>query len=295
MLAAGQAAERCRLPREPGAGPASVGTRPRDYQRQYRRTQSNRDAARRRQRVRRRATRFAKMDASTLLSRVPSGTCRIVPSSAGEFAKMDAWIVEMTSCMETGGAERGRDRGGRAELLGLTSMNTQCLDLDLRRLDLRFAGARLAEPRGGADCLLDRARWPDCPVSCGGRSAGPRLGGRRRSGSDRWLSVHRRAAPARSRHRACRAWDVIWRSRCSACWRGPKTGRLRRSKKRCWCMNWYRAWAPLSTAAFEMRGIASTRGAVRPRLRFHDILVSSAETSWFVVAGLRQLLRARGF
>jgi ParB family transcriptional regulator, chromosome partitioning protein len=26
-------------------------------------------------------------------------------------------------------------------------MNTQCLDLDLHRLDLRFAGARVAEPR----------------------------------------------------------------------------------------------------------------------------------------------------
>ena len=26
-------------------------------------------------------------------------------------------------------------------------MNAQCLDLDLHRLDLRFAGARVAEPR----------------------------------------------------------------------------------------------------------------------------------------------------
>jgi hypothetical protein len=73
----------------------------RGYWREYRRAhpqycESNREAARQRQRRRRRATRFAKMDASTPLSRVPSGTYRIVPATAEEFAKMDAWIVEMT-------------------------------------------------------------------------------------------------------------------------------------------------------------------------------------------------------
>ena len=69
----------------------------RDYWREYRRThpqysESNRVAARQR----RRAARFAKMDASTAESRLPSGTYRLAPASAGEFAKMDAWIVEMT-------------------------------------------------------------------------------------------------------------------------------------------------------------------------------------------------------
>lgn len=74
----------------------------RDYWREYRRThpqycESNRLAARQRQRERRRRARqFAKMDASRVLSRVPSGTYRLVPASAAEFAKMDAWIVEMT-------------------------------------------------------------------------------------------------------------------------------------------------------------------------------------------------------
>jgi hypothetical protein len=74
----------------------------RDYWREYRRThpeycESNRRGARQRQRDRRqRVARFAKMDASTPLSHVPSGTYRIVPASADEFAKMDAWIVEMT-------------------------------------------------------------------------------------------------------------------------------------------------------------------------------------------------------
>ena len=75
----------------------------RDYWREYRRThpqycESNRLAARQRQRKRRRrrVAQFAKMDASRAVSRVPSGTYRLVPASAAEFAKMDAWVVEMT-------------------------------------------------------------------------------------------------------------------------------------------------------------------------------------------------------
>jgi hypothetical protein len=36
------------------------------------------------------------MDVSTAFSHMPSGTYRLVPASAAEFAKMDAWIVEMT-------------------------------------------------------------------------------------------------------------------------------------------------------------------------------------------------------
>jgi hypothetical protein len=36
------------------------------------------------------------MDASKAVSRVPSGTYRLVPATASEFAKMDAWFVEMT-------------------------------------------------------------------------------------------------------------------------------------------------------------------------------------------------------
>ena len=36
------------------------------------------------------------MDASTADSPVPSGTYRLVPAAAGEFAKMDAWMVEIT-------------------------------------------------------------------------------------------------------------------------------------------------------------------------------------------------------
>jgi hypothetical protein len=72
----------------------------RDYWRAYRCThpqysESNRIAARERQRERR-AAQFAKMDASKALSPIPSGTYRLVPAGAAEFAKMDAWIVEMT-------------------------------------------------------------------------------------------------------------------------------------------------------------------------------------------------------
>jgi hypothetical protein len=75
--------------------------RHRDYWREYRRAhppycESNRRAACQRQRERRRAAQFAKMDTSTAFSRVPSGTYRLVPARATEFAKMDAWIVEMT-------------------------------------------------------------------------------------------------------------------------------------------------------------------------------------------------------
>jgi len=79
----------------------------REYWREYRRThpqysEINREAARRRQRDRRRraasrdSPRFAKMDASMADSPVPSGTYRLVPAAAAEFAKMDAWMVEIT-------------------------------------------------------------------------------------------------------------------------------------------------------------------------------------------------------
>jgi hypothetical protein len=75
----------------------------REYWREYRRKhpeycQSNRNAARRRQRDRRQRAppRFAKMDASMPQSVISSGTYRLVPAAAGEFAKMDASIVEIT-------------------------------------------------------------------------------------------------------------------------------------------------------------------------------------------------------
>jgi len=75
--------------------------RHRDYWRGYRQThpqycERNRLAARRRQRETRGAAQFAKMDASRAFSPIPSGTYRLVPARAAEFAKMDAWIVEMT-------------------------------------------------------------------------------------------------------------------------------------------------------------------------------------------------------
>jgi len=83
-----------------------------EYWREYRRThpeyaQINRVAARRRQ-----AERFAKMDASKAVSPVPSGTYRLVPATAPEFAKMDAWIVEMTLISRPYG-----EAGGRGESL----------------------------------------------------------------------------------------------------------------------------------------------------------------------------------
>src|ERR1700675_1482931 len=77
----------------------------REYWHEYRAThpqycEGNRNAARQRQRDRRRraavAAEFAKMDASTAESPVPSGTYRLVPAGAARFAKMDAWTVEIT-------------------------------------------------------------------------------------------------------------------------------------------------------------------------------------------------------
>ena len=76
-----------------------------EYWREYRRLhpqycERNRNAARQRQRDRRRraavATEFAKMDASRAGSPVASGTYRLVPAATERFAKMDACLVEIT-------------------------------------------------------------------------------------------------------------------------------------------------------------------------------------------------------
>ena len=71
-----------------------------DYWREYRArhpdyTERNRLEQRRRDH-RRRATRLAKMDASTPINAVPSGTYRLLPEAGGDLAKMDAWTVKIT-------------------------------------------------------------------------------------------------------------------------------------------------------------------------------------------------------
>jgi len=71
-----------------------------DYWREYRAghpdyTERNRLEQRRRDRGRR-ATHLAKMDASTPLHAVPSGTYRLLPETGGDLAKMDAWTVKIT-------------------------------------------------------------------------------------------------------------------------------------------------------------------------------------------------------
>ena len=101
-LATGQAAEHADYRENQARSQRAWVQRHRDYWRAYRSRhpqycESNRLAARQRQRERRRsAAQFAKMDASRAFSQVPSGTYRLVPASTAEFAKMDAWIVEMT-------------------------------------------------------------------------------------------------------------------------------------------------------------------------------------------------------
>jgi hypothetical protein len=71
-----------------------------DYWREYRAkhpdyTDRNRVEQRRRDRGRRSA-RLAKMDASTPINGVPSGTYRLLAATGGELAKMDAWTVKIT-------------------------------------------------------------------------------------------------------------------------------------------------------------------------------------------------------
>ena len=81
-----------------------------EYWREYRATrpdytERNRHEQRRRDRNRR-AARLAKMDASTPIHPVPSGTYRLVAEGAGDLAKMDAWTVKIT-LISGGYAPRG--------------------------------------------------------------------------------------------------------------------------------------------------------------------------------------------
>ncbi len=71
-----------------------------DYWRAYRASHPdyadrNRLEQRRRDRHRR-AARLAKMDASTPIHPVPSGTYRLVSEAGGDLAKKDAWTVRIT-------------------------------------------------------------------------------------------------------------------------------------------------------------------------------------------------------
>jgi hypothetical protein len=72
-----------------------------EYWGEYRRThpqytERNRSAQQRRDGKRR----LAKMDASTPVSPVRSGTYRLLPVASGDLAKMDAWTVEITVLSE---------------------------------------------------------------------------------------------------------------------------------------------------------------------------------------------------
>ena len=76
-----------------------VARRP-EYWREYRQAHPessvrNRTLQRERDR-RRRARVLAKMDASTAVSPVPSGTYRLTPATPEDLAKMNAWMVEIT-------------------------------------------------------------------------------------------------------------------------------------------------------------------------------------------------------
>ena len=72
----------------------------RDYWRKWRAahpeyTERNRVAQRRRD-GERQASRLAKMDASTPINGVPSGTYHLLAATGGDLAKKDAWTVKIT-------------------------------------------------------------------------------------------------------------------------------------------------------------------------------------------------------
>ena len=77
----------------------------RDYWREYRRTHPQYEERNRAQQQRRDRTRgeghLAKMDASTPVSPVPSGTYRLTPLGAGDLANMYACTVELSLISET--------------------------------------------------------------------------------------------------------------------------------------------------------------------------------------------------
>jgi hypothetical protein len=75
-----------------------------EYWREYRAshpdyTDRNRLEQRRRDRGRR-AARLAKMDASTPINPIPSGTYRLLAATGGDLAKKDAWTVKITVISE---------------------------------------------------------------------------------------------------------------------------------------------------------------------------------------------------
>ena len=83
----------------------------RDYWRDWRAahpayTERNRLEQRRRDRQRH-ASRLAKMDASTPVSPIASGTYRLVPWTGGDLAKMDACTVKLTVIPEGYGQDGG--------------------------------------------------------------------------------------------------------------------------------------------------------------------------------------------
>ena len=79
---------------------ASWAARHPEYWREYRRKHpaySERNGTMQHARdARRQARVLAKMDASTAVSLVPSGTYRLTPVTPEKLAKMDAWMVEIT-------------------------------------------------------------------------------------------------------------------------------------------------------------------------------------------------------
>src|ERR1700693_2040784 len=119
-------------------------------------------------------------------------------------------------------------------------MDTPCLDLDLHRLELRFAGARLVEPRAveGIARSIERGGQIVPCIAVADPPVEPREGGGRLV----LVDGYRRGAGLAATRRGSSVGRVIWPKPCSACWPATKAGFLRRLKRRSCCASWYKAW-----------------------------------------------------
>ena len=134
-------------------------------------------------------------------------------------------------------------------------MDTPCLDLDLHRLELRFAGARLVEPRAveGIARSIERGGQIVPCIAVADPPVDPREGGGRLV----LIDGYRRVAALRRLGRdtaRVECWPCDLKP-CSACWPATKAGFSRRSKRRCCCASSCKAWGCRSTRSPAAAGV----------------------------------------
>jgi hypothetical protein len=178
---------------------------------------------------------------------------------------MDAWIGEMILISKPyeeaeGGLQKTTRKGRRRRPARPLVHEHSVPGSRLHRLDLRFAGARVAEPRA-----VERIARS---IECGGQIvpciavADPPV--EVLEGGERLVLIdgYRRIAALRRLGR-----DTA-RIECWACDLAEtvlgvlaRTGPLRRLKKRCWFVNWCRAWGCRSTRLPAAAGAMSAGSA----------------------------------